>query len=632
VTTARVSFVTEALLRSKPFTGSSPQPYWTVDGQFRTHKHQADGYYVLDSAAVAASFPSGTNLDPASGKWLLSVQDNANSPVAQRITLKATKGVLRATAGWSDHPSDKGQTAKARTAATVDLAYFAKGADKAIPAEHTIITAVLYPRKEIVFLGGVDYEVADARSQAYPYATPDDAFKPQAGTRFELFAESRRADLLAASALDKGTRVTFLAARTGIRRTTVKAGSGWLTVDRERTGTHRYDPNSISILDLYGYLNSVGALSPGIVQEAGIFSHAWVGGPIIRNTYDQSGSATVRDPDDRDARPKDWNATGVMASYPKLGSAFSIGARFQTWGCNHPVLIRAQIQAALTRLHQRTPPFPRTKLFSAASSYKDHEKKVHFEIETASLDHLRFAISRYFNAPGGAWSYLGAAVHYLSIPCWGAPIGAGSNYVNNRMVITGPEGDPVLDYLKLEFGLPATAIEGRYIDYQTLKSVSFATPLFSSGRWYGQRPVDWTFAGRAGPWSSVKLHNGRYAFRPSSISVTTSSPTPPIVAGSPGLLYDFPTSVPDRLFRIASAETIVFKKDSHFDSGLFVQDNGNVWIVQRARPRGAWTVYTAPVLHERLTRSPGDSNNWISSGALLPLAGGLFADSATPTF
>lgn len=626
---AHVAFVKEALLRKKPFSDSGPKPFWSVDGQYDTHKHKADGLYVLDAATVGQKYPSATNLDPVPGTWLLSVQVPGATPVVQRVTLKAAKGVLRATAGWDTHLADRGQPAKARIAATIDMAYFAKGADKAIPAEHTLITVQVLPRKEVVFLCGVDYEVADATAPAYPYDPPENEYKEQGGTRFEVFAQSRRYDLLSAKEIDKGTRVTFLNARTGIRSTTVLAASSWLTVDLERTGTSKYDSNSISISDLYVYLDSVGANAAGTVQEVGIFSHAWVGGPILRNTYDNSGSATTRDSTDRDARPKDWNASGVMAAYPKLKSAFSPNALFKTWGCNHPVLIRAQILAARQRLKAANPAFPRDKVFTAESSYESHGQRFH-EVEAASLDQLRFVISRYFNSPSGARTYLGAAAHFLPVPCWGAPIGAGANYINNRMVITAPEGDPVLDYLKKEYSLQASAISGRYMDYQALKSVSVTSPPFSPDRWYGQWPTVQDFAGTSGSWAYLKLHNGILAMRPGKLGVSVGWSNPPIVAGSPGVLYRFPKTAPDKICRLGSTDALLVKQDAHRDCGMFVQQNGKVWIVQRQLPSGAWSVVSASIPHQQL--SSASSGVWTLVTNLPPVTNGLLASSTSAVF
>jgi hypothetical protein len=627
---AHVAFVKDTLLRTKPFSGTGPFPFWSIDGQYDTHKHQANGLYVLDSGTISQKYPSGTNLDPVPGKWLLSAQVPGATPVVQRVTLKASKGVLRATAGWDDHPADKGQPAKARTAATVDMAYFAKGADKTIQAEYTLITAVTLPRKEIIFLCGVDYKIANASAPAFPYDPPENAYKEQAGTRFEIFAQSHRLDLLAAKEIDKGTRVTFLNARTGIRSTTVLANSGWLTIDLERTGTSMKDPDSISILDLYAYLDSVGANAPSTVQEVGVFSHAWVGGPILRDTYDNSGSATTRDPDDRDARPKDWNGTGVMASYPRLKAAFSSNASFKTWGCNQPVLIRAQILAARSRLKARNPVFPRNRAFTAESSYDaDNGQTIH-EIEAASLDQLRFVIGQYFNAPTGARTYLGAAVHFLTIPCFGAPIGAGANYINNRMVLTAPEGDPVLDYLKLEFSLPASSTSGRYMDYQALKSVTVASPPFSPDRWYGHWPVTQNFAGANGSWGYVKLHNGVLVRRPSSLGVTVSWLDPPIVAGSPGVLFRFSKTTPDKICRLVSTEALLVKQDAQVDSGVFVQQNGNVWVVQKQLPGGAWKVVTTSIPRQHLNSAGGGV--WTLVANLPPVTDGLLAGSASGVF
>jgi hypothetical protein len=558
------------------------------------------------------------------------VQAPGATPVVQRITLKAAKGVLRATAGWDDNPNDQGQSHKARTAATVDMAYFAKGASKAIPAEHTLITVLTLPRKEVVFLCGVDYDVADKSAPDYPYDPPEDAYRPQAGTQFEIFAQSHRSDLLTSKKIDKGTRVTFLNARTGTRSTTLLANSGWLTVAMEKTGTSKKDPESISILDLYNYLNSVGAVAPGSIQEVGIFSHAWVGGPILRDTYDTSGNATMRDPEDRDARPKDWKAAGVMASYPKLTSAFAPGASFKTWGCNHPVLVRAQILAARQRLNAKGPTFPRDRVFTAEVKHEGPSGSSLHEVEAASLDHLRFAIARYFNAPSGAWTYLGAAAHFMAIPCLGAPIGAGANYVNNRMVITAAEGDPILDYLKLEFSLPGSAISERYMDYQALKAVTSPTPPFSPERWYGKWPIAQDFAGITGSWGYVKLHNGVLAMRPGGLGVSVKWVDPPIVPGSSGVLYRFPKTSPKKICRLGSIETYMAQQDPHSDSGVFVQPSGKVWVVQRQLPHGTWAVVNSAIPHEQLSNTA--DGVWSLVTNLPPVVNGLLDSKSSSAF
>ena len=626
VQNAHTAFVKEALLRSKPFSGTGPLPYWRFDGQYDTHKHRANGFYVLDAGTVGQSYPSGTVLDPVPGKWLLSVQAPGATPVVQRVTLKAARGVLRATPGWDDHPSDRGQSAKARTAATVDMAYFAKGANKGIPAEHTLITVVTLPRREVVFLCGVDYEVVYKGGRELPLGYS----QPLPGTQFEIFAESRRADLATGDRIDSATRVTFLNARTGIRSTTVPAKGGWLTVDLESTATARADRSCIGILDLYGYLDSVGASWPGTIREVGIFSHAWVGGPILHNTDDRSGSSVERDADDHDGRPKDWNPSGVMTSFLHLKAAFSSDAILKTWGCNHPVLVRAQILAALPRLSGATTSFPRDKAFIVEVAHESHGNGLH-EVEGASLDQLRYLISRYFNAPSGAWTYLGAAAHFLAIPCIGAPVGAGANYLNNRMVITSPEGDPILNYLKAEFSLPDNAILERYMDYRALKSADVTAPPFSPDRWYGSWPFSENFAGVAGSWGYVKLHNGAFAIRSGRLGVAVSWIDPPIVPGSPGVLYRFSRTTPHKICRLASNEALLLKQDQRFDSGLFVQQNGKVWVVQKVLPRGTWHVVTAEISHEQLHKEESDGP-WVLVTSLPAITNGLMFSGRSAVF
>jgi hypothetical protein len=199
-------------------------------------------------------------------------------------------------------------------------------------------------------------------------------------------------------------------------------------------------------------------------------------------------------------------------------------------------------------------------------------------------------------------------------------------------VITASKARSVFEYLKSEFSLPESAIEEGYVNYQALKAITTAAPKFNPGRWYEVWPVDWTVAGKTGPWAVLKLHNGRFIFRPVGMKMTTSPPTTVIVPGGAGVVYHFAKSAPHKIYRMRSVDSLFLRPDPSIDTGVFVQQTGKVFIVEKKLPHGSWQACEASIPREALTQDPRDTRAWVSNGPLIPLTGGLFANSDAPEF
>ena len=69
-------------------------------------------------------------------------------------------------------------------------------------------------------------------------------------------------------------------------------------------------------------MNESGKAAPGSVKEVSIFSHAFVKGPVLFNTFDASDKVK-RDPNDLDGRAKDWDADETMQAFPAIKSALA---------------------------------------------------------------------------------------------------------------------------------------------------------------------------------------------------------------------------------------------------------------------------------------------------------------------
>jgi hypothetical protein len=152
--------------------------------------------------------------------------------------------------------------------------------------------------------------------------------------------------------------VTWFEVTSGLcqQRTMDRAGKrdNWKTVKRFQAVTAKsYDPlddgwafregqpDVMSIVDVYRFVEDQ---AKHTVFELSIFCHAWEGGPVMVDSYDDrsykdaSGKRVwirdeARDPDDKDGRARDFDP--VNRNLAKFRDAFNPAAEFRIWGCNH---------------------------------------------------------------------------------------------------------------------------------------------------------------------------------------------------------------------------------------------------------------------------------------------------------
>lgn len=106
---------------------------------------------------------------------------------------------------------------------------------------------------------------------------------------------------------------------------------------------HKLKEVSISIRDVYEYIESLGKSAKGSLKELHVFSHAWIGGPILANSREYfepnvaGTSVWLNDSKflDKDGRPEDFD-TGytVLGSLPDFKAAFAKDTLSMIWGCN----------------------------------------------------------------------------------------------------------------------------------------------------------------------------------------------------------------------------------------------------------------------------------------------------------
>ena len=99
---------------------------------------------------------------------------------------------------------------------------------------------------------------------------------------------------------------------------------------------------SLSVSNIYNYIETLGQNAKGSLVELHVFSHAWIGGPILANTKDFSewdaAASKWNYSDkylDKDGRSEDFDSgRTVVKSMSDFKAAFASDAFSMIWGCN----------------------------------------------------------------------------------------------------------------------------------------------------------------------------------------------------------------------------------------------------------------------------------------------------------
>lgn len=119
-------------------------------------------------------------------------------------------------------------------------------------------------------------------------------------------------------------------------------------VEKTPNGLHytykKGQDNPLSILDVYEMVRDIGSFFPGTLHEVSFFSHSWMGGPVLVNSYDNTPitiNTTMRSSGDMDPRiTKDFVAPTMTAEELKdFQSAFHKDGYIWSWGCTFPTIV-----------------------------------------------------------------------------------------------------------------------------------------------------------------------------------------------------------------------------------------------------------------------------------------------------
>ena len=224
------------------------------------------------------------------------------------------------------------------------------------------------------------------------------------GMAFEGLGTKRMHDLRDAGTIDDSTVITVFDAKSGLcnrwvmgrgSETLVAGGafvwkSGWSMMTSEgvkpatlnRSSPNYPGPSVNGMAEVYRFIEEIGRLRPGTLEEFSVLSHSFHGGPILFDTDEKpefrSGGAreTERDPDDKDGRFfKDFTNTN-MPNKDRFIAAFSANPFIRIWGClattSFMNIIRAASNAPNDTAATRIPVGDRTSFFDPTVVFPDN--------------------------------------------------------------------------------------------------------------------------------------------------------------------------------------------------------------------------------------------------------------------
>jgi hypothetical protein len=542
VSGARVCLVQASAL------GSDLHPYSSVAA---THTDVGNGNY-----------DDGKSIAMATGDWVLVVTLKGKSPVVQ--PLKVT------TAGDGTFVL----SARPGAVATVKITHVVRIVSKAKLKEITC-HVTFYPANELVFIGGADYNRRDISG----------------GWKFYLYGFKRAEVLRREKKIHPGTIVTVFSTGDSTRTTRVWGKKGWVDIDVAVLGDislrvlpapgETYQPVrgiDIHINDFYDYLAGLGTSQPNSVQEVGIFSHSWPGGPILYDTGE--GAAFSRRPDrndtiDFDARPKDFNDTN-FPKHQKMLDAFGPNCAYRIWGCSATTHFKVRSQEALKAIKKK---MAEDDFFKVRSDVYDHHPHTLISTKeelTSELRH-RFEMDTLFRSrtyPAEAAKRLGIEVRSGCPGTESAP-----KTIEGIEMMMVPMGDyqSVFDYYRAKFSPEFNETEGTwdkgYVDYTALqKRTPVPKPPFSM-RYYN---LDILY--RDDDWNNKKA--GAY--------LTFGRPSAGLYHPDPHVAIEA-LVIPDLVTRGMNGQLLMLKaKDPSQSQAVYVQEDQR--ILQLSRKDGQWKV------------------------------------------
>lgn len=514
----------------------------TVAAQF----HPFPGLAATHTDAGGGKYNENATITPTEEDWLLVVSLASKSTVVQPLRLnKGADGEFTA----SPKPA-------AVATVTISGALRRVGGTK---VKEIGFHVKLFPAAEIVFIAGVDYNRPDVSG----------------GWLFHEYGFNRATILRRKKKIDDGTIVTVFSTAKIWRTKRVWGLKGWVDIEVAklwRDPADRIPPAAgelykpiagldINVTDFYSYLSEVGDRQPHSVLEIGIFSHSFPGGPILYDTGESaalSGFGAARDPDDFDARPKDFNAHN-FAVYPKMKDALAPNCRFTIWGCSATTHFKFASRRSLQAIRAGR---PEDEFFIVRNEVEDHGRVVAIEEERTSELRHRFDMDKRFRRI----TYAAEAARKLGIEVRAGCPGTGSD----PSTVDGIEMlsvdlaiyKDVFDYFHAKFAPEFAETNEKwdkgYVDYHALQSrPAVAAPAFATESYFltiNKVPTHF----RPGGSATLTFGNNKSVDHPTANVQVVATPLADFVtAGKKGHLYVLKDNDPTK------SQAVFVQEDQH---------------------------------------------------------------------
>ena len=290
----------------------------------------------------------------------------------------------------------------------------ATAGDETSPVLYTAAFALGSQYQELVLVAGWDYSGGSDNS-LYAKTWRDDLYEGY------TWITGKKTKI--ARVVYDYTIVSLFDFRSGQRTRWMKGQKKWHVMDvvlqgavptrTSGTADERHGDDSISVVHVYEYIKRCGDEAAGSVVGLHVFSHSYLVGPILVNTYEGAdyiaGGAKEdeRDPGDKDARRKDFNGKNLKDP-ARLKAAFGADAIIKIWGCFAHRELRAIVRAAYD--HRKTP-----------------DKKIKITYVGKSREMTPKKIVSLFQKTVLPASYMAKMAKAIGKSVWGAPPGTGAN-------------------------------------------------------------------------------------------------------------------------------------------------------------------------------------------------------------
>jgi hypothetical protein len=540
----------------------------------------------------------------------------------QRLTFStsADDEVVKTRAGWED----RGLAAQAATVSIVNVGQTKRELDE---PRNSVITVTLHPEQQFVAIASHNHHVATE------------------GTLFINFARGRRNFLSRRGVLNAGAIARILHVDKQREEIAVRSSSKSLeqfvlVATRKRVGSPNpegIDPDAIGILDFYELLNEIGARFPRTVVEACVVGHAWHQGPIIRGTMDRSDNLLERDPNDADARPKDFHpesrTTTTMS--PGLDAAFAEGGRVASYGCSHMHHVYRETSQTVLRIEAG---LARDEFYtvSVGSNFR-----VHTTIDFTKRSIGQYAASTVLGrtieqGEAAGWSsYNGLAARALGVPFFAAAAGAEASLgrpldakqdlmmfvqpmpVDTALAVSrqkmfppagasekereGAENHGIHVYFAMEFGGDYQRDEVGYTDYAKLLGAELPDPGWSTERHSVYIEIDSDRPSLRLP-SGFRVHGiPKHGAKLSAIS----PPVPHTEADVSGHLYVVTKSAPLGIeirdhTTLGEVRILAYRSDDSRDFGIWVTADGKTLLRIRDGGSASFRKPTGSILARKM--------------------------------